>query len=244
MTQRNSPHIDEFYAYDMQCSGNYSTGATCTYTTKLGPAAVHKFYFEAKMADGTILRYPESEYITGPEVQMLTGYNLIGIPRDINNANLDGNTAFGTTRTYRWDTDLEYYTKVTTTEPVKAGEGYFVYKNTATLPEHSNYGEIQEAEYIYGLKPGWNIISNPYSGNVKLSDLKIKKGNGIPVSWTEAVTNGWLVNAIYYYNGSDWGGTYSYETEPDATLVPWIGYWVHLNNSDDTYYLIIPKPAQ
>jgi PKD repeat protein len=244
MTQRNSPQVSEFYVYEMTCSGDYSTGATCTYLTKLGPAAIHKFYFEAKMSDETILRYPESGYITGPEVQLLRGYNLVGIPRDINSADLDGNTAFGTTRTYRWNTDLEYYTKVTTTEPVKAGEGYFVYKEANTLPEHESYEEIQGAEYTYELKPGWNIISNPYSGNVRLLDIKVGKGSDTPLSWTEAVTKGWLVNAIYYYKGIDWGGTYAYETEPQATLVPWIGYWVHLNVSDDTYYLIIPKPAQ
>ena len=248
LTQRSSPVSGDFYTYDMNtttdCSGNWATGANCTYITKLGPAAVHKFYFEAKMNDGTILRYPESGYITGPEVQLLTGYNLVGLPRDINSANLDGSMAFGTTRTYRWDSNLGYYTKVTTTEPVKAGEGYFAYKEANTLPEHGGYNDVQDSEYTYELKSEWNIISSPYSGNVKLSEIQVKKGNGTPVSWTEAVTNGWLVNAIYYYNGSDWGGTYAFETEPDATLVPWVGYWIYLNMVDDTYYLIIPKPVQ
>ncbi|NIW43744.1 MAG: hypothetical protein GWN14_02875, partial [candidate division Zixibacteria bacterium] len=63
-----------------------------------------------------------------------------------------------------------------------------------------------------------------------------------PVTWTEAVINGWLTNAIYYYNGSDWGKTYSFETEAEAALVPWLGYWIELKVDDDTYHLRIPKP--
>ena len=246
MTQRNNPSLSDFYSYDMSCTGDYSIGATCTYTTLLGPTAMLKFYFEIQFNGSVKMRYPDigAEYITGPEVQMCSDFNLVGIPRDIEGYNLDGITAFGTSKAYRWDADLGYYTEVSTSEPVKAGEGYYIFKETNTLPEHESYGEISGAEYTYELKAEWNIISNPYSGNVKLSDIQVKKGSGIPVSWIEAVTNEWLVNAIYYYNGSDWGGTYSFETEPDATLVPWMGYWINLNMTDDTYYLVIPKPAQ
>ncbi|MEW6214947.1 MAG: MopE-related protein [Nitrospirota bacterium] len=243
MTQRNNPFAGDFYGYDMFCSGDYSTGATCTYTTKLGPAAVHKFYFEAKMSNGTTIRYPETGYITGPEVQLLKGYNLAGVPRDISTANLDGEGAFGSASTYRWNADLGYYTKVTTSEPVKVGEGYFTFKESTTLPELADYGEVQVSEYTYQLKSGWNIISNPYAGNIKLSDIKVQKGSDTPVSWQEAIDNGWIVNAIYYYNGEDWGRAYSFETADDgATLVPWMGYWIYLNKEDDTYKLVIPKP--
>ncbi|MEW6214533.1 MAG: putative metal-binding motif-containing protein, partial [Nitrospirota bacterium] len=244
VTQRSNPVPEDFYGYSMTCSGDFSSGATCTYKTKLGPAAVHKFYFEAKFSDGaTIKKYPETGYITGPEVQLLTGYNLVGAPRDINTANLDGQNAFGSSITYRWDADLGYYTKVTTLNPVKVGEGYFTYKANDTLLELADYGDVLESEYTYQLKHGWNIISNPYAGNVKLPDIKVQKGSGTPVSWEDATDNGWIVNAIYYYNGRDWGKTYSFETADDgATLVPWMGYWVYLNKDDDTYSLVIPKP--
>ncbi len=242
MTQRNTLSSNDFYSYDVICSGDYSTGATCTYVTKLGPAAIHKFYFEVKISDGTTLKYPLAGYITGPEVQLLTGYNLVGIPRDIGNDVLDGSMAFETVLTYRWDTDVDFYTKVTTTEPVKTGEGYFLYKEAATLPEFDKYGEIPDTEFTYELKPGWNIISNPYSGNVVLSDIKVRKGDDIPLTWTEAASNGWLTNAIYYNSGIDWGDTYYFETEPEATLTPWMGYWTYLNMTDDTYSLIISKP--
>ena len=243
MSQRNNPAAGEFYAYDMSCGGDYSTGGVCAYTTKLGAAAVHKFYFESKMFNGAILRYPDTGYITGPEVRLLTGYNMAGMPRDIGYDILDGSAAFGNALTYRWDADLGFYTDVTTAEPVKTGEGYFIYKQEAeTLPELAEYGDITDTEFIYELKSGWNIISNPYAGNVRLSDIKVIKGSDAGVTWTEAASNGWLTNAIYYFNGSDWGNTYGFETEPDATLVPWMGYWMYLDAIDDTYYLAIPEP--
>jgi len=252
MAQRSSPSSSDFYGYDMVCSGSYNTGATCTYRTKLGPAAVHKFYIGAKFSDSSTITYPDAGYITGPQVQLLTGYNMVSIPRDVNSSNLDGTSAFGSSSTYRWtstglttDSNKGAYSLVDSSNPVVNGEGYFSSKQNHALLELGNYGEVQGSYYTYKLNPGWNIISTPYDGNVMLKNLQVKKGNNSPVSWTTAVTNGWLINAIYYYNGSDWGETYSFESaggNPDATLIPWLGYWVYLNNDDDTYYLAIQKP--
>ncbi len=242
MTQRSNPSSDDFYGYVMGCSGDYSTGATCSYETKLGPAAVHKFFFEARMSDGTTLRYPDAGHITGPDIKLLEGYNLVGLPRDTIHENLDGISAFGSTSTYRWDADLEYYTKVTIADPVKPGEGYYVDKGSDTLPVHEEFRDLPDAEFMYALKPGWNIISNPYSANVKLSEITIGKGNNTPVAWTEATSNLWMTNAIYFNNGKDWGATYSFETDTEGMLVPWVGYWIYLNMEDDTYYIVIPQP--
>lgn len=250
MAQRSAPVPGDFHAYDMSCSLTWITGATCTYATKLGPAAVHKFYFELETSNGTVLRYPETGYITGPSVQLATGYNVVGAPRDINTANLDGQTAFGSSKVYRWISDSSYayggyYLPVTGAAPAVAGEGYVSLNESATLPGLEAYGEMPAPDYTYELQSGWNLISNPYAGNVKLSDIKVRKGIETPISWAEAIVNGWVINAIYYFNGEDWGSTYSFESAggtPEATLIPWMGYWMKLNMSDDIYYLVIPKP--
>jgi len=243
MTQRNNPVETDFYDYDMSCSGDYQRGADCLYRTMLGPAAVHKFYFQAMMSNGTIFTHPTAGYITGPQIQPLKGYSQVGIPRDINRANLDGQGALGSSRVYRWNPNGEYYSKVTASEPAKAGEGYLLYTRSKTLPELGNYGDIPGLEYAYPLKPGMNLISNPYAGNVRFSEVKIKKGDQTPISWQEAATRGWVVNALYYYNGKSWGDTYAHVTPEDgAKLVPWLGYWVNLNAADDIYYLVIPRP--
>jgi len=243
MTQRSNPQAADFYDYDMTCTGNYTTGANCTYQTKLGPASVHKFYFKVTMSSGTSYTYPNSGYITGPEIQLLTGNYHVGVPRNINSASLNGQQALGSSRVYRWQANDQTYTRVTNSDPVKVGEGYSLYKENRGLPELATYGEVPGLEYTYRIYPGLNLVSNPYSGNVMLSDVKVQKGTEPPVSWQAAVTNGWVVNALYYYNGKDWGDTYSHETAEDgAVLVPWLGYWVDLNSTDATYYLVIPKP--
>jgi hypothetical protein len=242
MAQRNNPTASEFYAYDMECAGGFVAGATCTYKTELGPAEVHTYYFEMKSADGTITKYPSSGYMTGPTVHLLTGYNLVSIPRDTSASNLGGNTAFGTANSYRWDGALGYYTQVTGSSPVEPAEGYFVNKASTSLPQHDSLGEVQVPEYEYQLQPGWNIISNPYGCNVLLGDIEVKQNGVTQVDWDSAVASGWLSNAIYYYEGSDWGGVYDFETAPGATLVPWLGYWVHVNDDTNTYTLVIKKP--
>lgn len=244
MTQRINPTPADFYTYYMSCTGSYTTGGLCVYITKLGPAPVHKFYFEAKMADSTILRYPSTGYITGPNVQQLNGFSLMGAPRDIFGYTIDSYTAFASNLTYRWNAGMGYYTQVTTLKPLKTGEGYFVYKEANNLPDLDGYGEVPNVEFTYELKPGWNIISNPYSGNVNVLNIKVKKGNASPLTWVDAALNGWLTNAIYSYNGVDWGNTYGFDTEPYATLVPWMGYWINLKMTDDIYYLVIPKPLE
>jgi hypothetical protein len=242
-TQRNNPAAGDFYDYDMACNGSYPTGASCTYRTMLGPAAVHKFYFKVKRSNGSEITYPSTGYITGPEIQLLNGNNLVGVPRNIAGAQLDGQGAFGTPRVYRWNAEQNSYTKVSSSQPVKEGEGYSLYKQNKSVPELSAYTEVPDLEYTYSLKPGLNLVSNPYSGRVRLSDIKIQKGTGTPVPWQEAVARGWIVDALYYYNGKDWGNTYSYLTSEDGgVLVPWLGYWVDLDATDDLYYLVVPKP--
>src|SRR3989304_6061880 len=102
MTQRNNPTTGNFYTVDLTCTGSWASGATCSYSTLLGPAAKHKYYFEAKLANGTIVRYLTTGEIDGPVVELLNGYNMVGVPRDLSGANMDGAAAFSRTPTYRW----------------------------------------------------------------------------------------------------------------------------------------------
>ncbi len=208
--QRDNPSLSDFYDYDMSCNGSFVTGATCTYRTMLGPVSAHKFFIQVKMSNGTVINYPDYGYITGPEVQLLSGNNLVGVPRNIANAHLDGQSAFSTSRVYRWDPTKNQYVKVTSDNPLKEGEGYSLYRKSKTLPDFSNFPDVPDLEYIYPLNPGFNLISNPYPANVRLEDIKIQKGNVTAVSWSEAVTRGWIADVLYYFNGKDWGNTYSY----------------------------------
>ncbi|MHC4278437.1 MAG: hypothetical protein ACYSTI_14135 [Planctomycetota bacterium] len=263
LAHRSSPTegpAGDFFRYDLTtCTGTtWGAGKTCTLTLKLGPAAVHKFYFYAKRTDGTDVRLPEGGYNDGPVVEMQTDYGMVSAVRDINSQNLGGSQAFNSTYTYRWVSggldivpNVEFngaYELVTTGIPAaRTGEGYFVLKNSTTLPELASSGDITADPFTYTLQAGWNIISNPYNGNVKLSDVQVRQGSFDPVSWSQAATNGWVFNGIYLYDGSDLGDTYTLETAggiPDAELVPWLAYWIYLQVTGDTYILEIPKPAQ
>ena len=274
----SNPVAGDFHAYDLTCSngaseltcnGDVASGATYEYTTLLGPAASYEYYFEAVLADGSTKRYPAltdvPSEITGPSVKLLNGYGMAGIPRDITSVSLDGPAGMDCTTVYRW---VSYglsmtlsgnngeYELVTTENPLKPGEGYFVNRATCTndtLPE-LNYPDISKScnysvmgadscyEVPLDIDGGWNMVSNPYDGNVKLSDIWVQKGTDTPVTWTEATANGWIEAGLYYYDGSDWDKTYSTSFAPDGKFVPWLGYWVYLYKTDDTYYLVIPRP--
>ncbi|MHC4278155.1 MAG: hypothetical protein ACYSTI_12660, partial [Planctomycetota bacterium] len=254
----------DFFKYDLACTGEtWGIGKICSTTLKLGPAAAHKFYFYAKKTDNvTEVRLPASGYTDGPTVQVLTNYEMLSAARDIESENLGGSEAFNSTYTYRWvsfgtdidfnvefNGDWELVTPGSPGGPAKAGEGYFVLKNSSTLPELASSSDVTDPTYTYTLQAGWNIISNPYNGNVKLSDIEVQKNSDTPVSWVAATgdPNNWIINGIYFYDGSDWEDTYSLESaggSPDAELVPWLAYWVYLQVTGDTYKLIIPIPAR
>lgn len=242
MAQRTTPYAIDFYSYDMSCSGDYATGATCLFATKLGPAPVHKYYFEVTLTDGSTLTYPDAGYATGPMIHLLTEFNMMGLPRDLSATSLDGAAAFASTKVHRWDASAGYYTRVTATEPVAGGEGYFVVNEGFAVPESAGLGDTPGPDYSYQLQSGWNAVTNPYGGNVNLSDVKVSRDGAAPVAWSDAVSNMWIANALYYFKGVDWGSVYEFETTPGAVLVPWRGYWVYLAASDAAYSLVITKP--
>lgn len=240
LTQRDTPTSSDFYSFDMTCGASWTTGAVCTHTTRLGPAYAHKYHFEAVLADGSTLRYPASGEISGPSVQLLNGFNMIGVPRS-------GATfaAFGGAEAYAWSKTALDYVRLLPGRAVSPGEGFFILRGTEpVLPMLDAWTEPSANEVEIQLSQGWNLISNPFSGDVELADVKVKRG-AVTKTWAEAATDRWLYNAIYYYKGEDWGGKYASESAGgyvDAKLVPWLGYWVYLARSQGDYSLVISKP--
>lgn len=98
------------------------------------------------------------------------------------------------------------------------------------------------ASFQIQLQAGWNIIGNPYAGNVLLENTQVKQGaGGILRTFDYAVTNNWIGNALYEYNGN----TYTFKTynlDPKAVLTPFVGYWIYVKQTDATYYLVVTKP--
>ena len=245
LAQRAKPVAADFQAYDLfKVAGDLTTAAAYLYPTKLGPAAAVQFHYEAKLADGAVLRLPAAGELTGPSIQMLTGINFVGIPRDTRNTSLSAQDAFGTTVAYRFSGGA--WSPVSSGLPVSPGEGYLILRQTATgaLPALDSYPDVTDQTFPLPLTAGLNVISNPYPKNVRLFDVKVQKGSQTPVTMSDAITNGWIANGLFSFNGQDWGGGFTIDSfgAADPTLVPWIGYLLVLNKNDDTYKLVISKP--
>lgn len=142
------------------------------------------------------------------------------------------------------------------------GMGYYMYAyamNSSVLDENDSLSAALVSQNSDGwtridLSQGRNLLGNPYLKNVNFSNVKICQNptgfsavtgctGGTTVSFSQAVTNGWLDGNIAYYANST---TYTYETcnagSCTAKLRPWWGQWVYLLDGSNTYKMAVPKP--
>ncbi|MDX2478874.1 MAG: hypothetical protein QNK24_00900, partial [Desulfuromusa sp.] len=241
------------YKYQMDIDhGAIASGADYVFTTRLGPAFSHRFYFSAEDLSGRQMwRYPQSGDLPGPAVGLLNGKNVLGIAVDINAYALDASEAFDDKIVYRWIPDSGpngSYKLADSGAPISSGEGYVLKRaSEMTLPNLGVYAEISTPTYEMPVKSGWNLISNPYGGNVALADVEIRLGDAAPISWLTAATNNLVVDAIYSYLGADWGNENEFASAvgtDSVFLTPWIGYWIYVNPTEQDISLIISKPLQ
>ncbi|MFH0932843.1 MAG: hypothetical protein V1832_00810, partial [Nitrospirota bacterium] len=81
---------------------------------------------------------------------------------------------------------------------------------------------------------GWNMISNPYNANIQLQNVKVVR-NATEYTFSQAVTNNWIDNSIYVWEGSVTGYTFkAYNGSPPATLEPWVGYFIYVKDATPT----------
>jgi hypothetical protein len=178
---------------------------------------------------------------------------MVGLAKDLAGGGPGLLDLFGSSQVHGWVSDglttiansghFEAYDNTRTPEP---GRGYFIRREgNSRLPDWSDYAELAAPSVTIALQPGWNLISNPYGGQLNLTALQVQRGSEPPVSWLAACGERWLTNSIYHYTGSDWGSLYGFESgggNPEARLVPWVGYWIYVIMHDADYTLIIPKP--
>lgn len=132
--------------------------------------------------------------------------------------------------------------------PVASAEGYQLRRMTSkTLPDLSAYGEVSADVYEFDVFAGWNLIANPYAGNVPLERMLVRYGDAVPLAWLAAATQGIVVDSLYSYLGDDWGKVNEVTTAAGtnkATLVPGIGYWIYVNPVNQPVSLLIPRPLR
>ena len=97
-----------------------------------------------------------------------------------------------------------------------------------------------QRQFSITLQTGWNMIGDPFTGSVKLSDLQVQDGGGNAFSLVDANNQALVSSTLYRYslaNGS-MGYVALLPTKGDI-LAPYVGYWV-LAYQPCT--LLIPSP--
>ncbi len=251
--QRKVFLILDGYKYEMEIDGGVLTnGADYIFKTRLGASFSHRFFFSAEDLSGAqVWRYPQSGNLPGPTVELLNGKNVVGIASRIDAYALNATEAFNDGQVYRWESASGVSGQFELTDsgaPIAYGEGYVLKRGLdSTLADLSIYGEIADNVHEFQIKSGWNLISNPYGGNVSLADISVRLGTAVPVLWLTAAANNLVVDGVYSYLGTDWGNRNEFASAAgvdSAILVPWIGYWIYVNPTEQDISLLIPKPLQ
>lgn len=207
------------------------------------------YYFAIKAIDNYGNASTISNVINGnpippvPVTAVREGYTMISIP--LVPATSDVQTLFteivgAPVELYWWSSDgLGENNGVFVAETnVVPGYGYFLKSNTDNAVLNITGTAVTDPSRVIPLQPGWNIIGNPYTGEVALRNTYIRNTDtGDLKSYEDAVIAGWVGNSIYNYNGS----TYDFSMYTDATLSLWQGYWVAVLQNTQ-FEIIIYKP--
>lgn len=236
-----------------QAQGDVVTGAVFSRTLELGPAPDHRFHFEVRDSRNDLVwAYPSAGELAGPTIELLPGVNVVGIPKNIDGAALTAAQAFATNQAYRWiskgvtsTSNDGSYSPINSANPAKVGEGVFIKKTASSaLPDFSAFADIETATFTQPLQAGWNLISNPYQGQIVLEDILVQAGGEPPIAWLDAAARHLVANALYRYKGTDTYAFISAGTPEKAAMVPWIGYWIYVSEPNTPVTLIIPRPGR
>ncbi|MBI3994512.1 MAG: hypothetical protein HY349_00915, partial [Nitrospirae bacterium] len=69
---------------------------------------------------------------------------------------------------------------------------------------------------------GWNMIGNPFQNRLTFGTVYVRQNGSSCADYATAVSNGWVGNALYEFNGSG----YAWTIYSAAVLEPWKGYWL------------------
>lgn len=216
-------------------------GTTDNFTLTGLPESNTTYYFAMKSLDDVLNTSGLSNTPVIGKTGILSDWNMVSCPKqpspnDSNSvfgddAGLDWMWYWNSTWTGSGDPDSAgYWGRATTIIP---GKGIFLLSLTND-PTGASGTDITDASYTILLKAGWNVIGNPYGTNVNLSNCHVIY-NSTEKSYLDAVTAGWMGNAVYIWNGS----TYVDYPWGSAKLEPWKGYWIMSYHAQD---LIIYKP--
>jgi hypothetical protein len=192
------------------------------------------------VAPGYINSMPSSALFTfSPPVvaSFAAGLQLISLPASYPQVGLDALFGYSGVKLAVWDPLDSVYavTPIAPADEIVAGQGYWVrFPQTITVTNAGTPAPTN-APFVISLKPGWNMVGDPFNSAVILSSVTANS-NGTSESYTQAsgTTNAWLGNIVYAYDSAS--NAYAQATE----LMPDQGYWVFAYQATN---LSIPAPG-
>jgi hypothetical protein len=196
--------------------------------------------------------------VAGGRTALRLGYTLVSVPRIPAVGSDTADAVFGDDvgippYAYHWNpsgplpTDGCYEGTVSTPvfptcgvlAPIQAGSAYFLRSPGAQAVLDAPGPVVSISIVDVPLELGFNMIGNPYEQDIPLSQVQVRRSTGAPVSYQNAVTNGWVAPAIYLYDGVT-TQPYGLLTSPPAVFKPWNGAWVQSLVSDAV--LVFTRP--
>lgn len=176
-----------------------------------------------------------------PRIALSAGPNLISIPWTFTDTSLD--QVLGTDQSgnqllngrdyvaFRWDPDQQTYVPVSSTQ---RGYGLWLIPNRdlgyQPLRNATRPPDIPQGGLLVNLRPGWNLIGNPYNLAVPLKDLVFVSESNSEQTFTfqELVTLGRISSSLAYYDKSV--NRYRYTSGVDDLIQPHTGYWLFVSD--------------
>ncbi|MFA6666356.1 MAG: S8 family serine peptidase [Armatimonadota bacterium] len=125
----------------------------------------------------------------------------------------------------------------TVTAPAGLGYWLYIYDDDG-MPLPIITGDLVESEpYVIGLFNGWNMVGNPFTTQVNWSKALFRRANGEYVSYSQAISYGWIKDLIYRYDGAS--GQYMGSKLSSAVLAPWESQWILVRPSEASKW---PEP--
>ncbi len=119
---------------------------------------------------------------------------------------------------------------------VKPGQAFWMYvdgisagktQSFIIAPDAAIVGEVsgkQQNEYYVSIRPGWNMIGNPFVYPVYWGQVLVHNpAKNTTVSLDQAAKNNWISKTLFSWNPNK--QNYDVLKSSDALLLPWNGYW-------------------
>lgn len=173
-----------------------------------------------------------------PKIRLAAGPNLVTLPWTFSDTALDA--ILGLQQgvdylAYRWNSDIGEYVPVTSASRggslwiIPLSDKGLVSLNGASAPSDAVLGGSSTT-----LRPGWNMIGNPYNYPVTLSQIiGVAEDNpSNSLTWQELVDTQLVSSSLVYFSrdpSDPNSGTYKFTEGQADSILPNVGYWLYVS---------------